>query len=328
VENATYRPYRGRLWTVDPALRELASAQANVVRRSQLLTLGFDRNAVRNKIAAERWRSVGSMVVVLHNGPLTRRQREWAAVLSAGRDAALAGRTALQMAGLGGWEDPAVHIITPRGRTPPECTDFTVVAHETRWPANGRLPVMGHPPRTRVERAAIDAAGWSPNPRTACGLVAAVVQQRLTTAGRLLETLDQAGPVRHCRVLALALVDIGGGAQALTEIDFARLCRKYKLGRVVHQAVRLDGNGKRRYLDVVIEAPSRAQVACEIDGAVHLQELNYWDDMSRSNELLISGTPLLRFPSIALRLDEARVADQVRRALDAQETHRHWPRAS
>jgi hypothetical protein len=209
-----------------------------------------------------------------------------------------------------------------------------MIAHETRWPSSGHLDVVGDPPRTRVERSAIDAAGWSPSARTACGLVSAVVQQRLSTADRLLHVLEQAGSVRHRRALKLALADIAGGAHALTEIDFARLCRKYELGRVVHQAVRLDGSGKRRYLDAVVESPAGAQVACEIDGAVHLMEATYWNDMSRSNELLISGQPLLRFPSIAMRLDEARVADQVRRALAAREAEleqaarRHWQRAS
>jgi hypothetical protein len=54
-----------------------------------------------------------------------------------------------------------------------------------------------------------------------------------------------------------------------------------------------------------------------VDGAVHLLETTYWDDMSRANELLIAGQPLLRFPTVALRLDEARAAGQIRRALVA-----------
>ena len=92
--------------------------------------------------------------------------------------------------------------------------------------------------------------------------------------------------------------------------------------------VRLDGSGKRRYLDAVVEAPSGAQIAVEIDGAIHLLELSYWNDMSRGNELVISGQPFLRFPSIALHFDQALVADQIRRALITKETHRHWQRAA
>ena len=58
-----------------------------------------------------------------------------------------------------------------------------------------------------------------------------------------------------------------------------------------------------------------AAVAFEVDGAVHLQVLNYWEDMQRSNELVIAKTPHLRFPSLAVRVDGAKVVDQIRRAL-------------
>jgi hypothetical protein len=78
-----------------------------------------------------------------------------------------------------------------------------------------------------------------------------------------------------------------------------------------------DAAGGRRYLDAVVESPTGAQIACEVDGAVHLMDSAYWDDMSRANELLIAGQPLLRFPAVALRLDEPRAADQIRRALRA-----------
>jgi len=53
-----------------------------------------------------------------------------------------------------------------------------------------------------------------------------------------------------------------------------------------------------------------------VDGAVHLLVLNYWEDMERSNELLIAKVPQLRFPSLAVRVDGAKVVDQFRRALE------------
>ncbi len=263
----------------------------------------------------------GATVMILHNGPLTPEQQRWAAVLAAGPNSALAGVTALEMAGLKGWEDAAVHLLTPRGRTPPRISGIPTVLHETRVPAGGRIEVIGRPRRTRVERSAIDAASWHPRPRSACGLLAAVVQQRLTTGPRLLAALEFAGPIRHRRILGLTLNDICGGAQALSEIDFGRICRRHNLGQVVYQAVRNDATGRRRYLDVLLESPSGARVACEVDGAVHLVVSTYWDDMFRANELMIAGQPLLRFPTLALRLDEIRVVDQIRRAFSAiQET--------
>ena len=272
---------------------------------------------VASQIRARRWSTVGSMVVALQTGPLTPRQRQWAAVLAAGRDAALAGRTALEVAGLRGWESEAVHILTPRGRTPPRIEEFPVVYHETRCVKDGRLDVGGSLPRTRVERAAVDAGAWSANPRAACGVLAAAVQQRLTTASRLGTALDQSGHTRFRKPMRLALADIAGGAQALSEIDFVRLCRSHRLGQVTHQRVRNDGLGRRRYLDVVIESPDGIQLACEVDGAIHLLADTYWADMHRANELFIAGQPLLRFPTVAVRMQSGLVADQIARAFGA-----------
>ncbi len=304
---------------MDRKLAALAARQDGVVDRRQLASAGLDRVAVRTQIRAGRWTSLGAKVVVLHNGPLTRQQREWAAVLAAGKGAALGGRTALALAGLRGWEDEAVHVVAPRGYTAPKASGLAIITHETRLPAERPLKSVGSPPRTRVERSAVDAAVWSANIRTACGVVAAVVQQRLTTGPRLLTALDEAGAVRHRRTLRLVLQDISGGAQALSEIDFSQLCRRHRLGIVLRQVVRVDGAGRRRYLDVVIESPTGARLACEVDGALHLRALTYWEDMSRSNELVIAGQSVLRFPTLALRIDEALVVDQIRRGLAALE---------
>jgi hypothetical protein len=272
------------------------------------------------------------MVLALHNGPLSRAQREWAAVLSSGVGAALGGRTALALTGLQGWEVEEVHLLVPRGHRPPRFRIVPTVLHETRWPADGQIETFGPPARTLAARSAIDAAIWSTSPRTACGVLAAVVQQRLTTPQRLLEVLSEAGPVRHRRAMMLALGDIAGGAQALTEIDFHRLCRRYNLGKVTGQRIRLDDSGLRRYMDGEIESPYGGRVSFEIDGALHLVERSYWRDMSRNNELLIVGEAQLRFPAIAYRLDEAKVVDQLRRALAAADLRlaqrRHRPEAS
>ncbi len=303
---------------MDRVYSQLADVQSDVLLRSQLTSLGVTSSAMRAQVNAGRWTPIGAQVLVLHNGPLTRRQCEWAAVLTAGRDAALGGRTALALAGLTGWEVNEVHVLAPRGRTPSRFQEFRVVIHETRWPANGQLGTFGSPPRTPVERSAIDAALWSHKPRTACGILAAVVQQRLTTAERLLSVLDHSGPIRHRRHMILALGDIAGGAQALTEIDFHRFCHRYRLGKVVGQRVRRDGSGRRRYLDVEIESPDGTRILIEIDGALHLAVVAYWNDMDRGNELGIAGHVHLRYPSIAFRHEPERVAAQIRRAQVAE----------
>ncbi len=187
--------------------------------------------------------------------------------------------------------------------------------HQTRRDEAYRLRVVGMPPRTTIERSALDAASWTDSLRASGGLLAAVVQQRLSTAPRLLEELEKSGPIRHRPLIRSTLDDIAGGAQALSEIDIGRLCHSEGLNVTARQAIRLDGQGRRRYLDGIVTAPDGKQVAFEVDGAVHLVVLSYWEDMERSNELVIAKVPHLRFPSLIVRTEGAKVVDQFRRAL-------------
>ena len=78
----------------------------------------------------------------------------------------------------------------------------------------------------------------------------------------------------------------------------------------------MDNNGRRRYIDVEIPTRRRKRLAIEIDGAAHLIVGSYWQDMARANEIVLSGQSLLRFPTVALYLDEATVVDQLRRTIN------------
>jgi hypothetical protein len=161
----------------------------------------------------------------------------------------------------------------------------------------------------RVERAVLDAVTWTPGLRKACGILAAAVQQRLTTAARLRAQLANAGRIRHLHVLRSVVDDIEGGAHSLLEIDFGPLCRKAGIPPPLRQAVRTDAKGRRRYLDVDCGCFS-----VELDGAIHLHPLTWLDDAVRHNELVLTGARILRIPSILYRIDPDLVVDQLRRA--------------
>jgi hypothetical protein len=85
---------------------------------------------LRNELKQRRWQVLGRQCVVLHNGPIPRETKRWAAVLEVGRRAVLDGVTALQAAGLRGLSDELIHVSTPRGSTP--ATMAGVKIHETR----------------------------------------------------------------------------------------------------------------------------------------------------------------------------------------------------
>lgn len=167
----------------------------------------------------------------------------------------------------------------------------------------------------RIDRALVDAAVWSRSARKACALLAAGVQQRLTTATRLRAELVAPAECATADSCSPSSVTIEGGAHSLAEIGFARLCRRGGLPQPVRQVVRLDRWGRRRYLDVTWQLPDGRTIVVEVDGALHLLALTYWDDMDRAIELLITGAQVVRIPTVALRLDPNRVLDQLRRLL-------------
>lgn len=313
--------YRGtpisgaRLVAVPSRLVELAERQHGVVSRKQLQSAGLDRQHVRGAVLGRRWQVFGRQAVVLHNAPLTERQREWVAVLLAGKPAALAGLTAAAAGGLTGFPAERIQVVVARDSN-------------TRWPRwvqvhNSRrftprdIQAAATPPRTRIARSVIDAAAWSSNVRRACAIVCAAVQQRLTTPERLARELRKAGAVRHVAVLRALLDDIAGGGHTLAEIELAPLARRAGLPPPRRQALRREPNGKARYVDAEFDLPDGTVLAVEIDGAVHLEPLTWWYDMGRHNELTIAGSPTLRFPSMAIRLTPDVVIDRLRRIRQA-----------
>jgi hypothetical protein len=164
--------------------------------------------------------------------------------------------------------------------------------------------------------ALVIAAADLASARPAVGIVAAAVQQRLTTARDLRQAVERAPRLRHRKALLLGLDDIAQGAEALSEIDFARLCRKYGLPEPVRQAVRLEPSGRRRYLDAEWITRSGRRLVAEVDGALHLVATTWWADQLRQNELALTTGLVLRFPTVVMRLEERLVVDQLLRGLE------------
>ena len=311
------RPFRDvtRLVAVPRHLAELADRQHGVLSRDQLGSAGFGRHHVRVAVQSRRWQTFGRQAVVLHNAPLTERQREWVAVLLAGKPAALAGLTAATAGGLAGFTSDRIHVVVAHdsnARWPP-----WVKVHNSRRFTRRDIRPAATPPRTRIARSVIDAAVWTPNMRRACAIVCAAVQQRLTTPQRLATELRKAGAVRHVSMLRALLDDIAGGGHTLAEIELAPLARRAGLPPPRRQVLRREPNGKARYVDVEFDLPDGTVLAVEVDGAVHLEPLTWWDDMNRHNELTIAGSPTMRFPSMAIRLAPDVVVDRLRRVRQA-----------
>ncbi len=252
-------------------------------------------------------------MVVLHTGPAAVGTRRWASVLTGGPRSALCAWSALEVWGLVGWERPRVHVVVPRGGTPPALAWSRT--HESRRHTADDVRHREGLALHAVERAAVDAAAWSPTGRAGGGILAAVVQQRLSTAERLAVALDAAGRVRRHRLLRGVLADVGGGSQSMAEVDVVRLCRRAGLPVPVRQARRRDATGRWRYLDAEWRLRSGRRVLLEVDGVPHLEVDRWYDDALRLAEVSRPGETTLRLPAMAVRCDEERVVAVLRRHL-------------
>ncbi len=291
---------------VERGLQDLAEQQLGVARRDQLHRLHIGADRVAHEVRMQRWLAWGSRVVVLQNTPPVGRQLWWAAVLHAGPDAALASLTALEAAGLTGFQTDVVHVLVRRGLSPPQAPGVKV--HESR-----RYEVtQSHPARiprqVPVPRAAVDAASWSRNARRGCAILAAVVQQRLAVPEAMLAELDLAGQIRHRHLLRLALYDIEGGSQALSELDLVRLCRRFGLRLPDRQRTRTDRHGRRRYLDAEWKLPDGQILVLEVDGAHHLLVASWEADMKRQRAVTTARRTVLRCSAMEVRTEAAQLA--------------------
>lgn len=296
-----------------PLARGSFDEQDGVATRPQLADEGWSWSAVRAQVDSHRWQELNEHVVVNHNGPLTHRQKMWAVYLSAQQPAAMCGLTAMAQWGISGFETEDVHIVVRRGARPMPVRDVNVVVHESRrfGPADisgGRAPAA-----TSLRRSTIDAASWSRDVWTSYRIFVAPIQQRRETAAALREELLEAGQIQHRRQLLALANDLCGGAQALSEVEFLRFCRRHGLPRPVCQR-RMDSAGKWRYLDATITLPSGRIVRVEIDGGLHLSLAVRSRDTLKDNNAVLDRQPVLRYVSADIYADNPEAVAQLRRA--------------
>ncbi|MDG4796265.1 hypothetical protein [Micromonospora sp. WMMD1082] len=299
------------------ALEWLAFEQAGVLTAAQARSV-LSEGAVRGLVRSGRWRSIGRGLLLSGNGRLARDQQLWVAVLAAGPGAVLAGATAATEAGVRGLRAEPLHVLVPAtrraGRTilrrlPIDMA--AVVVHRTAVLPAEHLQV-GRPPRTTTARALVDAAGWAPSVRQAQEMLAAGCQQRRVLPEEVAAVLDSLPRAPRRRLIRQTIDDIAGGAQALSEIDFVRLCRRAGLPRPDLQQQRTDAAGCTRWLDAYWR---EWQVHAEVDGSHHMDVRQWAADMRRQNDVWTAGDRILRFPAWLIRAHPDEVADTLRRAL-------------
>jgi hypothetical protein len=290
------------------AVANLAADRGGLITRRQLRALGIDADRVRNHIAAARWQAWGPRVIATRTGPLSAEQMAWLAVLDGGDECVLAGLSALHAAGLRGFAIERVQTAVPVGAGRPARHELFVRRVCRRLDDDAMHPTR-QPRAMRVGVALVDALEHITLPLRGCALLAAVVQQRLIRASDLPSLLVREPRLPNRATYLTVANDIEGGALSLLEIDFRRIARRAGLRAPVGQSIRTDAQGRRRYLDADF-----GSWGVEVDGAIHLKPLAWWDDMFRLNDIVIRSKPMLRFPSVGIYLRECEVVEQLRHA--------------
>jgi hypothetical protein len=208
--------------------------QVGVLTRAQAVAeLGPGK--VRHLVATGRWRNVCRGILLTHSGEPTPAQHLWIAVLAAGPGALLAGLSAARAAGLhGNWRRDVIDVLVPADRAAADLLRrLPLGMPAVRVHRTAHLPdedvQLGRPMRTTTARSLVDAAQWARSTDEARAIVAAGCQQRLVTPMEISAVVERMPRARRRSVVLETVRYAEGGAESLSEIDFARLCRRRRL---------------------------------------------------------------------------------------------------
>lgn len=265
-----------RLW------QALADSQAGLLSHRQLRGLKVSRGEIRNHVNVGRWAVRSGEVVSTTTGPLSPEQRLWLGVLHGGTSAMVGGLSAAGVHGLKRWEREEVTVLVTNPMSFEPLPGYRFF--RTRRPFKllvgpGALPVC------RLEPAVLMFAGYEPHLRTALGAVTAAVQQRLTTAAKLTDWLDQLTPLRRAKHVRELLVDVAGGAHSMAEVDLRKACRAYGVRPPDSQRPRTDNRGHTRYTDAEWRLSDGRTLVLEVDGSFHNDAAQATLDRRRNRQL-------------------------------------------
>lgn len=201
----------------DGAVARVLRRQDGVISRRQALEAGLAAHDIRRHVRRNDWARVHAAVYVAHTGPLTWRQRAWAAVLACAPAALCheSARRAVDGPGrLGHADDRPVHVAIDAKRVVrgPD----RVVVHRL---ADLDSKVLWHtaPPRQRIEQAVLDLAAAAERDVDAVAFIADAVQARQTTASRLATALRGRTRIARRDFLEAVIADVATGTCSVLE---------------------------------------------------------------------------------------------------------------
>lgn len=293
------------------ALRGLAHAQAGLATRAQLRALGIERWSIGHRVRRGTWQQLSPTVVAMLSGELSAEQRLWLGVLHAGRGAVIGELVAAAQWGLRNWERTEVVVHVPHDRdVPSPLPGFEF--RRSRRALDPQTRSRRGLPLIRLEPAVLTWASRQRSRRAAEGILAASVQQRLTTASALTEWVDRLSPLAQAARFRRVLREIDGGAQSTAELDVRQMCRTFGLAAPRRQVQRRDAHGRLRYTDCEWLLADGRLLVLEVDGAFHMTVEQWEDDIVRQRALTDPGRVVVRCTARELRDEPDRLASDLR----------------
>jgi hypothetical protein len=291
-----------------PALALLAK-QDDVVSRAQLLDLGLDDNVIERMLRRRELFRAARGVYRRHPGDPSWTQSVWIACLRFAPAAADPAST-LALVGIGHRPkrvgvvvEHERRVVGEKGIAVTRMRDFTK-----------QTKLDQHPPRLKLERAAILAASGKPDEQAVVALLADVTHSRRTTPARLRRHLRGLSRVAHRALIEAVLVDLEDGqCSNLERLFVARVERPHGLPPGQRQ-VRRRTDGKVVYRDVEYLG---GLLVVELDGRLgHDTSEERWADAERDLVTTLQGGRTLRLVWQQV-LDSCRAAQVVAALLGA-----------
>lgn len=278
------------------ALADLLALQDGVIARRQVLACGLPPAYVARRLRRRDWVPVHPGVYVNHTGPLTWRQRAWAAVLACGRSA-LDGWSAIRAhEGPGrraGGSGP-IEVVVPRGHRPARI-DGVRVRESRGFEESAQLHLS--PPRVRYDDAIILLSDRAADDLQRVAILADACGGRRTTSARLVARIDESARLRHRALMVEVLRDIAEGTCSVLEHAYlTRVERAHGLPRGLRQVAVTDDSGRRMYRDVVYGGRSpRWRQIIELDGRLgHDTAIDRDRDLERDLDAALADAATVR----------------------------------
>jgi hypothetical protein len=288
---------------IPPDFRRFLADQDGVIARRQAAGLGISVDAMRHRVRSADWQRLHRGVYATFSGDPVRETELWGALLRAGRGAALSHHTAAELYGLLKQPSQVIHLTVPVTSNPARHGKIHgVVVHRSRMIEAATHPVL-MPPRTRVEDTVLDLIESAPSFKDGYDWICKAIGDRLTTAARIREALDQRSRFPGRRATERALGDAAQGALSNLELLYLRgVERRHKLPTARRQAP-VNVGGRTIYLDNLYED---YLVCVELDGKSAHPEAEQWADKRRDRRNLVAGRIVtIRFGYLDLYTEQA-----------------------